>query len=411
MDVFEGSLIFVVGGSIGAFLAYYKYKFALKTAFLEKKGLSDKLALLLEMQKKSGDEFQGISSKVFHQSSESFLKLANATFEKREENLKFLLKPVKESLEKLDVKLHELEKARVGAYHSLKEQLTTLVQTEKELKVETSNLVKVLRTPINRGQWGEIQLRRVVELAGMLEHCDFVEQKTLEGEERKLRPDLIVHLPGKRYLIIDSKAPLDCYLEAIDCVQESEARLKMKEHARQIRSHMTSLSKKSYADFLPSSPDFVILFLPSESFFSAALEHDPLLIEAGIDQKVILATPTTLIALLKSVSYGWRQEALSKNAEQISALGKELYKRIHDMSSHFGKVGKHLETAVQAYNQTLATLETRVLVSARRFKDLEAHDKEKEIEHVATLTTLPKATSSLALEEPQNSASDGRPPA
>jgi DNA recombination protein RmuC len=363
------------------------------------------------MQKKSGDEFQGLSAKVFHQSTESFLKLANATFEKREENLSFLLKPVKESLEKLDTKLHELEKARVGAYVSLKEQLTSLVQTEKELKVETSNLVKVLRTPINRGQWGEIQLRRVVELAGMLEHCDFIEQKTLEGDERKLRPDMVVRLPGSRHLIIDSKAPLDAYLEAMDCVNEGEARVKMKDHARQIRLHMAQLSKKSYAEFLVDSPDFVILFLPSESSFSAAVEYDPLLIEAGIDQKVILATPTTLIALLKSVAYGWRQEALSRNAEQISLLGKELYKRIYDMSSHFGKLGKHLDTAVQSYNQTLGTLETRVLVSARRFKDLEAHDKEREIENITALTTLPRINANVVLEELRNSASDEKPPA
>lgn len=390
MSEFLVIIFLAVGGIIGWLLAFYKYKFALNTHLLEKKALNDKLSIFLEMQKKSGDEFQGLSSKVFHQNSENFLKLANATFDKKEEQLSFLLKPVKEYLEKLDTKLQEIEKARVGAYVSLKEQIGSLAQSEKELRLETSNLVKVLRTPIMRGQWGEIQLRRVVELAGMMNYCDFIEQKTFEGEEKRLRPDMIVHLPGKRHLVIDAKAPLDAYLEAMDCLNENEAQLKMKEHARKIRLHMQQLSKKSYTD-ISCSPDFVILFLPSESFFSAALEHDPQLFEMSIDQKVILATPTTLIALLKSVAYGWRQEALSKNAEEISLLGKELYKRIYDMSAHFGKLGKHLENTIHSYNQTVASLESRVLVSARRFKELEAHDKEKEIELLSVITTIPKS--------------------
>lgn len=348
------------------------------------------------------EEFHPYFLDALNQNSEAFLKLATATLEKfqerakndlekKEDNIAAIVKPVKESLEQFDVKIKELEKARIGAYVSLKEQIHSLSQTQKELKSETGNLVKALRSPVVRGRWGEIQLQRVVEMAGMLEHCDFLQQESFAAEGKLFRPDLLVRLPGNRTIIVDAKAPLEAYLSSIECEEEKLAKLKLKEHARQIRQHMSLLAKKSYWEQLTCVPDFVVLFLPSEAFFSAALEHDPTLIEVGVEQKVILATPTTLIALLKSIAYGWRQEALSKNAEEISVLGSELYKRISDMTAHFAKVGKHLEHAVQSYNQAIGSLEARVLVSARRFKDLETHNTNKEIEILDSITQLPRA--------------------
>lgn len=364
----------------------------------------------------SSEEFHNLSMQALNQNSDAFLKLATNTmerfqeraesqFEKKEESINSLMKPVKESLDKFDGKIKELENARIGAYMSLKEQIVSLSQTQKELKQETGNLVKALRAPIVRGRWGEIQLRRVVEISGMIEHCDFVEQQILEGDEKRLRPDLIVRLPGGRNIILDAKAPLEAYLEAIECQDDRSAKVKMKDHARQIRQHMTLLGRKSYWEQLTTAPDFVVLFLPSESFFSAALEHDPALIEVGVEQKVILATPTTLIALLKSVSYGWRQEAISKNAEEISQLGAELYKRTFDLASHWQKLGKHIEQTVQSYNQAVGTLESRVLVSARRFRDLETCDSTKEIEILEVITSSPRP---LSAPEWEKTSSDSK---
>ena len=394
-------LSMTLGIFLGWFLCSLRAKTSLNEALLEKKMLLEKLVFIQEMQKRCTEEFQGLSVQALNQSSDTFLKLATATFEKyqeraksdlekKEENIANLMKPVKESLEKFDVKMKDLEAARLGANVSLREQISFLMQSQKELKQETGNLVKALRAPIVRGRWGEIQLRRVVEMAGMIEHCDFLEQETIENEEKKLRPDLLVRLPGNRLIIIDAKAPLEAYLDAIECPDEKSAALKLKDHARHIRQHMTLLSRKSYWENLPATPDFVVLFLPSEAFFSAALEQDPTLIEVGVEQKVILATPTTLIALLKSVAYGWRQEALSKNAEEISSLGSELYKRVGDMALHWAKMGKHLEHTVQSYNQAVGTLESRVLVSARKFRDLQSCNKDQEIEVAETITSLPR---------------------
>jgi len=292
-------------------------------------------------------------------------------FEKKNDAIGQLIKPIKESLEKVDEKIMSLEKTRLSAYSSLNEQVTSLIASQKELRQETGKLGKALRAPSVRGRWGEIQLKRVVEMAGMLNYCDFYEQAHVTTEEGRFRPDLLVKLPGGKNIVVDAKAPLEAYLEAIDCESEREKEIKLKEHAARIRAHITMLSRKSYWEQFRPAPEFVVLFLPGETFFSAALEKDPSLIEMGVDKQVILATPTTLIALLRAVSYGWRQESLSKNAEQISVLGRELYKRLSDMSSHFGKVGKSLSGAVASYNKAVGSLESRVLTTARRFEQID----------------------------------------
>jgi DNA recombination protein RmuC len=377
-----------IGGILGWLIAHYRAQVPIKEAQMQQRAAVEKLALVEHIQTSFVEQFKGVSASALKHNNETFMQLAEQAFEKKSQAIGEIVKPVKESLEKFDGKIREIEQARTGAYATLKEQVGSLIETQKELRVETAQLSRALRAPTVRGRWGEMQLKRVVEMAGMVDHCDFYEQTSVSTEERRFRPDLLVKLPAEKNIVVDAKAPLEAYLLALESTDEKSRQEKLKEHALAIRSHMSALSRKSYWEQFQPTPEFVVLFLPGETFFSAALEFDPGLIEVGVEQKVILATPTTLIALLRAVAYGWRQEGLSRNAEQISAMGRELYKRIADLGGHWEKMGKGLSQAVQAYNRAVGSLESRVLVSARRFGELNG---EKEVETINPVEETPRA--------------------
>ena len=346
----------------------------------EREGAREKAALLEEARTRLSGTFEALSAEALRRNNASFLELATRSLQQARESAREdldqrrsaiaqMLTPVRESLAKVDDQLAAIEKKRTGAYESLAQYLRTLQESQGALRQETSQLVQALRSPTVRGQWGEMQLRRVVELAGMLEHCDFEQQPSLSGG--RLRPDVIVRLPAGTHVVVDAKTPLDAYLDAMEARDEAVRAEKLRAHARAVRDHVSALSAKAYWEALEHAPEFVVLFLPGESFFSAALEHDPALIEFASTRRVILGTPTTLISLLKAVFYGWRHQRLAQNAEAIALLGRQLYRQVAGLSTHLGKVGRSLTQSVNRYNELVAAVEEEVLATARRFGELE----------------------------------------
>jgi len=415
---------FLIGFGIlllGAFLGYVLAVFRSQPVILKLRDDNTRLTISLETEKNHHEQllknqefqkqhlsesFQTLSTSVLKQSNETFLRLAKenlgqfqiqakAELEKKEHAFDSLVKPIRDTLEKTQQQISLMEKDRKESYGSLNKHLETMAETQKNLQSETRNLVKAFHRPEVRGQWGELTLKRLAELAGMVEHCDFVEQITTQDDEGALlRPDMIVRLPSNREIIVDSKTPLDAYLEAVEADNETSKQVALERHVRHVKQRVKELSTKAYWQQFDKAPDFVVLFIPGDQFLNAALDLDRNLIEDALSKKVILSTPTSFVALLRAVAYGWRQETMAENAEQIRILGEEMYGRLATFTENLSKVGKSLGQSVDNYNKTVATFSARILPSAKRFQEMGVQTKKE----VNEIEPLDKTTRTLELE-------------
>lgn len=368
----------------------------------EREAFEEKLKVFEKAEEQLKDTFQSLSTQALKTNNTMFLELANSTFEKlregaksdlklKEEAIGGLVKPINEGLKKFDERIHEMEKSRVAQISSVNDLIKDLTKANQETRMETQNLVSALRAPTSRGQWGELQLKRTIELAGMLNYCDFVEQKGIGGEGVNLRPDVIVRLPNNREVVIDAKAPLNAYLESTETQDATVKAQKLDQHARHIRDHLKKLGQKSYHEHLEQTPEFVVLFLPGEVFYSVALEQDPELIEYGVNQKVLIATPTTLIALLKAIAYGWRNQEIAEKAGEISKLGRDLFDSVVTMLEHMSSVRKSLNQTVDHFNKTIRSTNSRLIPRIRKFKETGA-GSDKAIPHSDVIESSAQVT-------------------
>jgi DNA recombination protein RmuC len=372
------------------------------------------------------DAFQAMSAEALHANNQAFLALAetrlreartdaNTDIDARKKAIEDLLSPMARTLEQVDRDIRDAERRRSENGATLLEKIAALDVSGRTLRDETRRLTDALKKPGVRGRWGELQLKRVVELAGMVEHCDFEEQFTVTDDDRRMRPDVIVRLPGGKRIVVDAKVPLDSYLRALDAPDEVAYRSLLVDHARQVRTHLAQLAAKDYAAHVQPSPDFVLMFLPGEMFFSAALEQDPALIEYGVEKRVIPASPTTLIALLRAVAYGWQQEAVARDAQQIADQGRKLYDAVGKLAEHFDRLGGRLRGSIEAYNEAIGSLEGNVLVKARKFKELQAANGVEEIRTLEPIDRVPRMlqavelTDGLPFDDVEETEAEGAP--
>lgn len=378
---------------------------------------AERVAALQRADAALRDTFASLSAQALTRNNETFLQLAETRFmqarseataevDSRKQAIEALLEPMARTLDRVDTEIREAERRRHDESASLLQRVATLDVNSRELQAETRRLVDALKRPGVRGRWGELQLKRVVELAGMTEHCDFVEQHTVVSGDRRIRPDVIIRLPGGKTVIVDAKVPLDAYLRALEAPDEPARQALLADHARQVRQHLSQLGAKSYFSDVVGSPEFVVMFLPGEMFFSAALEQDPALIEFGVDRQVIPASPTTLIALLRAVAYGWQQAAMEENARQISELGRNLYESLRTLAGHVDDLGSRLGASLEAYNRAVGSLERNVLVKARRFKDLQVAPTADDIVRLEPMDRVPRMLQAAELTEGLPFASD-----
>ena len=397
------AIMLIIGLAVGAFAGYLfansrffrqfqderEARVTAETRLAEsEKQLDAQKSLVDEATTKLGDTFKALSSDALRSNSQAFVESAQQTLE-----------PLKDALKRYETQIQEIERQRQQAYGSLDSQLKSLATSEQQLQRETSNLVNALRRPQVRGRWGELTLKRAVELAGMSEHVDYSEQVSMTTDEGRLRPDMLVRLPGGRQVVVDAKVSLDAYLSALECSDDESRQTCLTQHCRQMKDHIRQLSNKSYWEQFEPTPEFVVMFVPGESFLQAACAVDNAIIEQAMQDGVVLASPTTLVALLRAVAYGWRQEQIAKSAQQVSGLGRDLYDRLRTFLGHFDKIKRGLESATSAFNQAVGSFESRVLPSARRFRDLGAATGD-ELPELEPLETQPRQLTAPEADEP-----------